>query len=112
MYKGANVMEFVTSATHQKLTRTTIYGREQPTWADAPKPNLRGAFKQTSSSQISANGLVVVVQKITYTTWYKPDLENGDRLIINGKAYTIKGDPDNTAMRGRQCVCYLERVAE
>lgn len=112
MYKPANIREFVTDAIHQKLTRSMIYGREQETWANAERPNLRGAFKQKSSSQMTANGLVVVGEKITYTTWYKSDLADGDRLIINGTAYTIKGAPDNTEGRNRYAVCTLERVAE
>lgn len=112
MYKPANIREFITPAVHQKLTRTSVYGREQVSWTNAPNPNIRGAFKQKSSSQMTANGLVVVGEKITYTTWYKSDLADGDRLVINGIAYTIKGAPDNTEGRGRYCVCYLERVAE
>lgn len=112
MYKPARISEFVTPATHKKLTRTLIYGREQTTWQDAEKQNLRGAFKQKSSSQMTANGLVVVGEKITFTTWYTPALADGDRLIIGGTAYTINGAPDNTEGRGRYCVCNLERVAQ
>lgn len=112
MHKPANIREFTTPAIHQKLTRTLIYGREDFSWQDAPAPNLRGKFKQTSSAQVTANGLSVYVQKITYTTWHKADLADGDRLVINGIAFTIKGVPDNTEGRGRYSVCNLERVAE
>lgn len=112
MYRPARISEFITPAVHKKLTRTMIYGREQETWENAEKPNLRGAFKQKSSQQMTANGLVVVGEKITYTTWYKSDLADGDRLVINGKAYTIDGAPDDTEARGRYCVCTLKRVSQ
>lgn len=112
MYKPANIRKFITPATHQKLTRSTVYGREQEAWVNAEKPHLRGEIKQKSSAQQTANGLVVMGEKITYTTWFKSDLHDGDRLIINGAAYMINGEPDNTEGRGRYSVCNLERVAE
>lgn len=110
MFKPCRASEMVTPATHQKSKYTTIYGREQKTFANAPRPNLRGKFKQKGTSEMTANGLTVVNKKTTFTTWYKSDLESGDRLIINGVAYEIKGDPENVEGRGRYCVCELEAI--
>jgi hypothetical protein len=100
----------VTPATHQKPTYTTVYGREKKTFANAPAPNLRGKFKQKGAGEITANGLLVTNEKTTFTTWYKADLESGDRLIIGGVAYEIKGKPENVEGRGRYCVCNLEMI--
>lgn len=112
MYKPANIRKFITAAKHQKLKREIVYGREQESWTNAEYPSLRGEFKQKKSKRMTANGLEVLGEEITYTTWYKSDLADGDRLIINGTAYTINGAPDNTEGRGRYSVCYLERVAQ
>ena len=41
---------------------------------------------------------------------FKSDLKGGDRLIINGTAYEIKGKPENVEGRGRYCVLTLEEI--
>lgn len=110
MYKPCRVSEMVTPATHQKPTFSTVYGREQKTYADAPRPSLRGKFKQKGTAEITANGITVINEKTTYSTWYKADLEGGDRLIIGGTAYEIKGKPENVEGRGRYCVVTLEAI--
>lgn len=110
MFKPANPREFVTPAIHKKPQIETVYGVDQKTFVDAPKPNLRGKFKQKSSNEITANGVIVVVENITYTTWFKADIATGDQLVINGVAYEIKGSPDNVENRNRYMVCNLERI--
>lgn len=110
MFKPCRVSEMVTPATHQKPTNKTIYGREQKTFINALRPKLRGKFKQKGTAEITANGITVINEKTTYSTWYKADLEGGDRLIINGVTYEIKGRPENVEGRGRYCVCTLESI--
>lgn len=110
MYKPCRASEMVTPAIHQKPTYSTIYGREKKTYENAPRPNIRGKFKQKGTSEATANGVIVINEKTTYSTWYKADLEGGDRLIINGTAYEIKGKPENVESRGRYSVCNLEAI--
>ena len=110
MYKPADLRGFITPAIHKKPTTTNIYGVDQKTFENAPKPNLRGAFKQKTSNEVTANGVVVVVTTTTYTTWYKSDIEKGDQLVIDGLTYEIKGKPDNVENRKRYMVCNLEVV--
>ena len=110
MFKPCRASEMVTPAIHQKPTYSTVYGREKKDYTNAPRPNIRGKFKQKGTSEISANGVTVINEKTTYSTWYKADLEGGDRLIINGIAYEIKGKPENVEGRGRYCVCTLEAI--
>ena len=101
----------VTPAIHQKPTYSTINGREKKTYADAPRPRIRGKFEAPApSSDVTANGLTLVSKKPTFQTWYKADLESGDRLIINGTAYEIEGDPENVEGRGRYHVCVLKAI--
>lgn len=111
MYKPADVRKFITKAIHKKPTIKTIYGVDKKVFVEAPKPNLRGAFKQKSSNEITANGVIVVVENTTYTTWFKEDLEKGDQLVINGVTYEIKGKPDNVENRKRYMVCNLEEIS-
>ena len=111
MFKPCRVAEMVTPAIHQKPTYTSIYGREKKTYVNAPRPNIRGKFKSPApTSDVIENGLSVVLKKPTFQTWYKSDLASGDRLIINGEAYEIEGDPENVEGRGRFCVVVLKRI--
>lgn len=110
MFKPANLRKFITPAIHKKPTTKTIYGVDQPTFVNAEKPNLRGEFKQKTSNEVTANGVVVVVTTTTYATWYKADLVAGDQLVIGGETYEIKGRADNVEARKRYMVCNLELV--
>lgn len=111
MFKPCRAAEMVTPAIHQKPTYSLVYGREKKTYVNAPRPNIRGKFKAPApSSDVTANGLALVSKKPIFQTWYKADLESGDRLIINGTAYEIKGTPENVEGRGRYCVCSLEAI--
>lgn len=111
MYKPCRISEMTTAAIHQKPTYSTIYGRDKKTFVDAPRPNIRGKFKSPApTSDVTENGLTVVSKKPTFQTWYKSDLESGDRLIIGGVAYEIDGSPENVEGRGRFCVVALKRI--
>ena len=111
MYKPCRVAEMVTPAIHQKPTYSTVYGREQKNFVNAPQPNIRGKFKAPApTSDVIESGLSVVSKRPTFQTWYKSDLESGDRLIINGDAFEIEGAPEDVEGRGRYCVIVLKRI--
>ena len=111
MFKPCRASEMVTPAIHQKPTYSTVNGREKKTFKNAPAPNIRGKLKAPApSSDVMENGLALVSKKPTFQTWYKADLESGDRLIINGAAYEIDGTPENVEGRGRYCVAALKRI--
>lgn len=111
MYKPCRASEMVTPAIHKKPQYTLVNGREKKTYENAPRPNIRGKLKAPApSSDVIENGLSLVSKKPTFQTWYKADLESGDRLIINGAAYEIDGAPENVEGRGRYCVVALKRI--
>ena len=110
MFKPCRASEMVTPAIHQKPTYSPTHGRDKKTYTDAPRPNIRGKFKQKGTSEITANGVLVIQKETTFSTWYKSDLEGGDRLIIDGTAYEIKGDPENVEGRARYHVCTLKAI--
>ena len=111
MYKPCRASEMVTPAIHQKPKYTLVNGREEKTYENATRPNIRGKLKAPApSSDVIENGLSLVSKKPTFQTWYKADLESGDRLIINGAAYEIDGAPENVEGRGRYSVVALKRI--
>ena len=106
MYNPAPIREFVTPAVQKRTQVSMINGRTQKIVVEVA--NLRGKFKQKGTSELNANGLVVVNTKTTYTTWWKEDLKAGDILTINNVDYLVKGQPENVEMRNRYAVIPLE----
>lgn len=108
MYKPASIREFVTPARHKKNIEVIINGRVVKEFAEVGK--VKGKFKLKGTSEIAANGLKVVNDKTSYTTWWKKDFEAGDRLEIGGADYEVIGTPENVEMRGRYAILNLEKI--
>ena len=108
MYRPAPIREFVTPAIQKRTQVVMVNGRTQKEVIEVA--NLRGKFKQKGTSEIRANGLLVVNEKTTYTTWWKDDLKAGDILNINGIDFLVKGQPENVEMRNRYAVINLEQI--
>ena len=109
MFKPANIREMVTPAVHKKAVEVEVNGRL--TKRLDPVGTLRGKFKQKGTAEIAANGVTVVNDKTTFTTWFKNDLEASDVLTINGVDYEIIGTVENVEMRGRYAVLNLEKIS-
>lgn len=110
MYKPANIREFVTIAVHKKAVTKTVNNRT--TKRKTEVGTVRGKFKQKGTAETNANGLTVVNEKTTFTTWYKSTnpFEAKDILTIGGIDYEIKGKPENVEMRNRYVVITLEDI--
>lgn len=109
MYKPANIREFVTPAIQKRTQVQMVNGRTQREVVEVA--NLRGKFKQKGTSELDANGLLVVNTKTSYTTWWKSDLKSGDILTIYGVDYEVKGKPENVEMRSRYAILTLEELS-
>lgn len=109
MYKPANIREFVTPATQKRTSVTLVNGRTQK--GVVVVAQLRGKFKQKGTSELNANGLLVVNDRTSYITWWKKDFKSGDILTIYGVDYEVKGTPENVEMRGRYAVLNLEKLS-
>jgi hypothetical protein len=111
MYKPANVREFITPAVHKKATATTVDNRSVNTYTELG--TVRGKFKQKGTAETTANGLTVINEKTTFTTWFKRDnpFASADILTIGGIDYTIIGEPENVEMRSRFAILTLERIS-
>lgn len=111
MFKPAKIREFRTPAVHKKPTAETINNRTQKTYSEVG--SVRGLFKQKGTAETTANGLTVVNDKTTFTTFYKKNnpFEAKDILTINGVDYEIKGTPENVEMRSLYSIITLEKIS-
>lgn len=108
MYKPANIREMVTPAIQKRTQVVNINGRTQKEVIEVA--NLRGKFKQKGTAEILANGVEVVHEKTSFTTWWKEDFKSGDILSINGIDFRVAGQPENVEMRSRYAVLTLEKI--
>ena len=108
MYKPANIREFVTPAIHKKPTTQIIYGHNQKTYT--VQGIIKGKFKQKTTSELNANGLRIVEDKVQFFTWWSNDFEAQDILTINNIDFEIIGTVENVEMRGRYAVLNLRRI--
>lgn len=108
MYKPANIREFITPAVHKKSISKTVNNRTTKRLTEVG--TVRGKFKQKGTAETNANGLTVINEKTTFTTWFKADFAAADILTINGVDYQIIGTPENVEMRSRYAVLTLERI--
>ena len=108
MYKPANIREFVTQAVHKKAKSVTVNNRTSKKMVEVGA--IRGKFKQKGTAETNANGLTIINEKTTFTTWFKADIEAADILAIGGIDFEIKGEPENVEMRSRYMVITLERI--
>lgn len=111
MYKPANVREFVTPAIHKQATTITVNNRARKELVEVG--TVRGKFKQKGTAEINANGLTVINEKTTFTTWFKKTnpFKAKDILTIGGIDYEIKGKPENVENRSRYAVITLEEIS-
>jgi hypothetical protein len=111
MYKPAPIREFVTQAVHKQATTKTVNNRKVKTYTEVG--TVRGKFKQKGTAETLANGLTVINEKTTFTTWFKKSepFKAADILNIGGIDYEIKGKPENVEMRSRYVVITLEDLS-
>lgn len=111
MYKPATIREFITPAVHKKATKKPENNRNRPTYKEVG--TARGKFKQKGTAETNANGLTVINEKTTFTTWFKKDnpFAAADILTIGGVDYRIIGKPENVEMRSRYVIITLEDIS-
>lgn len=108
MYTPCKIREMVTPALHKKAVEVVVNGRLTKQLNIVG--NLRGKFKLKGTTEINANGLLVVNDKTTFITWFKKDLETSDILTIGGVDYQIIGSVENVELRGRYSIVNLEKI--
>lgn len=111
MYKPASIREFVTQAEHKKAQTETVNNRSKKKMVVVG--TVRGKFKQKGTAEIKANGLTVINEKTTFTTWFKKTspFVAADILTIGGVDYQIIGKPENVEMRNRYVIITLEEMS-
>lgn len=69
-------------------------------------------FKSYGGTETVHNGRYIIIETATVTTWYRPDIQKGDRLKLeqDGSLWEIKGPPENVEMRNRLMILKVQRA--
>ena len=75
-------------------------------------PVIFANLKSYGGTETVSNDLLVIVDTLTMTTWYRPDITAKCRVRIakSGAVYEIINEPENWEMRNQFIVCKLRRV--
>lgn len=73
----------------------TVRGTQIPDWSPTAitTKDISGCSMQPSSTSLSEDGRILGITDL-YTLFAPPDadIQSGDRIVFNGKTYTIDGD--------------------
>ena len=90
-----------------------INGVEVKIWPDPETgPVFFANLKSYGGSELVQNDLLVILDTMTLTTWYRPDILATCRVRIlqTGALYEIINEPENWEMRNQFLICKLRRV--
>lgn len=100
MYRPNEAAEMTTPMTLQTPTVTKYNGVRASTFTDA-EGVVFGNFKTYGGTEHQVNGLTVIEDTATVTTWFRPDIGSECRIkrLTDNAVFEIIGEPENIEMR-------------
>lgn len=86
----------------------TQYGVRTKVFAEGTL--IFGSFKTFGGTERDVNGVYSIEDTASVETWYRPDIESGCEIEVNGARYEIFGEPENIDMRNQYCKFKVRRV--
>lgn len=85
---------FTQSVTRIRPGTKTVRGSEVPDWDDVTTAPITGCSVQPSTTSLSQDGRVLGIAE-SFTMYMPPDadVQEGDRILFEGKQYTVIGMP-------------------
>lgn len=92
-------------------TGPKLHGVETEVWP-TDGPVIFTNLKSYGGTERVSNGLRVIEDTATVTTWYRPDITAKCRVRVaqTGAVYEIINEPENWESRNQFLVCKLRRV--
>ena len=111
MYRPQKSAQMTTPCRLQMPTTENINGALKKTYSNAEYVTMCN-FSTYSSADSESDGVGVVAENMTVTTFFDPAIVSGCRLVNleNGLLYEIVGAPENVEMRNMFSVFKVQRV--
>ncbi len=98
-----------------KRIQTTVNGAPKITYDDAENPLEFCNWKSKGGTESTQSGTLVVEDTAEVVMWYRPDISQKDRLLLNDDpqlAFDVIGPPDNVEQRNMFLVLKVRRVVK
>jgi len=108
-----NVQQFTTPIRVQRRIETTVNGAPKVSYVDADPALDFCNWKGKGGTESTQSGALVVEDTAEVVMWYRPDLSQKDRLLLNDNpelAYEIIGPPDNVEQRNMYMILKVRRM--
>lgn len=111
MFRPQKAAQMTTPCVLQTPEAGNFEGVPTKVFTDTGKP-FTANFSTYGSTERESNGLVVVEENTTISTWYNPDITANCRIkrLTDGAIFEIIGQPENVEMRNMFSVCKVRRV--
>jgi SPP1 family predicted phage head-tail adaptor len=87
---------------------TTKYGVRTKVFTEGTL--IFGSFKTFGGTEWNVNGGYSIEDTASVETWFRPDIQSGCEIEVNGARYEIFGEPENIEMRNQFCKFKVRRV--
>lgn len=112
MYRP-DISQMTTMVRIQRREATTINGAPRVAYVDAADPVDYCNWKSKGGTDVTQSGALVVEDTATVVMWYRPDINQQDRFLLDGdplKAYDVIGPPENIEQRNQFLLLKVKRA--
>lgn len=96
---------------YKRIKKDTAAKAPEFEYVEAEKdPLIYANFKSYGGTENVHNGRYIIIETATVTTWYRPDVQKGDKLTLeDGSEWEIKS-LENVEMRNRLMILKVQRA--
>jgi len=108
-----SAQQFSTPIRVQRRVQTLVNGAPVVSYVDAEPALDFCNWKSRGGTESTSSGTLVVEDTTEVTMWYRPDLGQQDRLLLNedpNLAYDVIGPPENVEMRNMWLIVKVKRA--
>ena len=114
MFRPNKAAQMTTPLRLQAAETAKINGVNKKTYKDVEGNNgiIWVNFATYGGTETTVNGLLVVEETATITTWYRPDIKSDCRVkrLTDNAIFEIIGEPENVEMRNMILIFKVRRV--
>lgn len=104
-----NIQQMSTPIKLQSRVETDVNGQQSISYTDKTNSDCSCNWKGRGGTETMQSGSNVVEDTADLTMWYRPDVTERDRVLMNGASYEIV-NIENVEMRNQYMIVKVRRV--
>lgn len=112
MYRPNEIDDMKIPIKVYKRTKVYVLGKPKFENVEINDPIVMCNFKSYGGTEREDNGMIVIRDTATVTTWFRPDITSDCVIehLQTGKMYEIQNEPENFGMRNQYMQFKVERI--